>query len=63
MPRELPNELFSIVLAYGSFNQFLEQQILQDIEAGALNSDDMVDDVAALRGWEHDGTWERAVAG
>lgn len=48
-------------LAYGSFDQFVEQLILPGIEAGALDRDDMVDVVAALRSWEHDGTWSRAV--
>jgi hypothetical protein len=47
-------------LAYGSFDQFVEQQILPGIEAGALDPDDMIDVVAALRNWETDGTWQRA---
>lgn len=50
------------VLMFGSFNQFVEQQILPGIEAGALDRDDMVDVVAALRAWESDGTWDRAYA-
>lgn len=55
MPRPSP-----FTLAYGSFDQFVEQQILPGIESGALAADDMVDVVAALRSWEADGTWERA---
>lgn len=58
MPRPSP-----FALAYGSFDQFVERQILPGIEAGALDKDDMVEVVAALRGWEHDGTWQRAEAG
>lgn len=58
MPRPSP-----FVLAYGSFDQFVEQQILPGIEAGALDRDDMVEVVAALRGWEQDGTWQRAEVG
>lgn len=52
MSRPSPFELF-----YGLFDQFVEQQIFPGIEAGALTLNDMVDVVAALRGWEHDGTW------
>lgn len=55
MPRPSPFEL-----VYGSFDRFVEQQILPGIEAGALDRDDMVEIVAALRGWELDGTWARA---
>lgn len=47
-------------VAYGSFDQFVEQQILPGIEAGTLDREDMVEVVAALRGWELDGTWQRA---
>jgi hypothetical protein len=58
MPKPSP-----FTVAYGSFDQFVEQQILPGIEAGALDRDDMVDVVTALRCWEQDGTWERAFAG
>lgn len=51
MPRPSP-----FVLAYGSFDLFVEQQILPGIESGALDRDDMIDIVAALRGWEERGT-------
>jgi len=47
-------------LVYGSFDQFVEREILPGIEAGALDRGDMIDVVAALRCWEQDGTWERA---
>jgi len=55
MPKPSPFEL-----AYGSFDRFVEQQILPGIEVGALDPDDVVDVIAALRGWEQDGTWSRA---
>lgn len=58
MPKPSPFEL-----AYGSFDRFVEQQILPGIEAGALDPDDMVDVIAALRCWEQDGTWQRAEVG
>ena len=50
-------------LAYGSFDRFVEQHVLPAIEAGRLDRDDMIDVVAALRGWEQDGTWQRASTG
>lgn len=50
------------VLAYGSFDQFVEREVLPGIEAGLLARDDMIEVVAALRAWEQDGTWERAEA-
>ena len=56
MPRPSP-----FALAYGSFDQFVEQQILPGIEIGTLDSDDMVDVIAALRTWESDGTWSRTI--
>ena len=49
------------VLAYGSFEHFVESKVLPDIEAGLLDRDDMIDVVAALRTWESAGVWERAV--
>lgn len=50
------------VLAYGSFDQFVEREVLPGIEAGLLDRADMIDVVSALRAWELDGTWERAFA-
>ena len=55
MPQPSP-----FVLAYGSFDQFVEGHVLPGIEAGALDLDDMVDVVAALRGWQVSGLWEQA---
>ena len=55
MPKPSP-----FVLAYGSFDQFVEREVLPGIEAGALDRANMIDVVAALRAWEQDGTWERA---
>lgn len=56
MPQPSP-----FALAYGFFDQFVEQLILPGIEVGALDCDDMVDVVTVLRAWEHDDTWSRAV--
>lgn len=50
------------VLAYGSFDQLVEREVLPGIEAGLLARDDMIEVVAALGWWEQDGTWERAFA-
>ena len=48
-------------LTYGSFDQFVESEVLPGIEAGLLDRADMIDVVSALRSWELDGTWERAL--
>lgn len=56
-PRQSP---FAIL--YGSFDAFVETEILPGIADGSLARDDMVDVVAALRIWEADGTWDRAHA-
>ncbi len=47
---------------YGSFDAFVETELLPSIESGALDRADMIDVVAALRIWETDGTWHRAHA-
>lgn len=44
---------------YGSFDAWVEQEVLPGVESGALGADDMVAVVAALRAWEADGTWGR----
>ncbi len=41
-----------IAVWYGSFDAWVEQAVLPGVESGALEPDDMVDVVAALRGWE-----------
>lgn len=48
-------------LTYGSFDQFVEQQVLPGIEAGLLDRADMIDVISALRAWESSGVWERAL--
>lgn len=58
MPRPSP-----FVAAYGSFDAFVEREVLPDIEARLLDREDMIDVVAALRTWEQDGTWQRASVG
>jgi hypothetical protein len=47
---------------FGSFDAWVEQEVLPGIESGALDRRDMVAVVAALRRWEHDGTWGQAHA-
>lgn len=47
------------VLAYGSFDRFVESKVLPDIEAGLLDRDDMIEVVAALRNWELTGVWSQ----
>lgn len=55
-PRQSP-----LAIWFGSFDAWVENDILPAIETGALDRD-MIEVVAALRAWEMDGTWERAVA-
>jgi hypothetical protein len=54
--------LSPFVKGYGSFDAWVENHVLPDIESGALDGRDMIEVIAALRGWETDGTWERAYA-
>lgn len=51
-----------IALWYGSFDAWVEREVLPGVESGALAADDMVELVAALRAWEQDGTWSGAHA-
>lgn len=51
------------VLLFGSFDAWVEQEVLPGIESGALDHRDIVSVVAALRAWEQDGTWGQAYAG
>lgn len=41
-----------VAVWYGSFDAWVEQAVLPGVESGALEADDMVEVVAALRGWE-----------
>ena len=45
---------------FGSFDAWVECEVLPGVESGALDRRDMVAVVAALRRWEHDGTWGQA---
>lgn len=56
MPRPSP-----FVLAFGSFDAWVERQVLPGIEGGLLDRADMIDVVCALRAWEATGVWERAL--
>ena len=47
------------VLAYGSFEAFVEETY-DEIVAGKLDRADMIVIVACLRRWETDGTWDGA---
>jgi hypothetical protein len=51
-----------ISIWFGSFDAWVEREVLPGVESGALDSEDMVEVVAALRRWEHDGTWEQTHA-
>lgn len=47
-----------IAIWYGSFDAWVENQVLPDFESGALDGD-FIDIVAALRRWETEGVWQR----
>jgi len=47
---------------FGSFDAWVEQEVLPDVEGGTLDEGDMVELVASLRRWEADGTWGAAYA-
>lgn len=55
MPKRSPFAIW-----YGSFDAWVEKEILPGIESGELDRCDMIVVVAALRAWETDGTWEVA---
>jgi len=42
---------------FGSFDAWVEQDVLPGIESGALDRRDMIGVVAALRTWETEGVW------
>lgn len=48
-----------IAVLHGSFDAWVEREVLPGVESGALAADDMIEVVAALRRWENDGKWER----
>lgn len=50
-----------IALWYGSFDAWVEHEIIPGIESGALDAVDMIDVVAALRAWEADDMWSHAM--
>lgn len=45
---------------YGSFDAWVESQILPGIESGVLDGADIIVVVAALRSWEASGAWDVA---
>lgn len=47
---------------FGSFDAWVEREVLPGIESGALDQRDMVAVVAALRAWETGAVWEQAYA-
>lgn len=51
-----------LVVMFGSFDIFVELHVLPGIRCGELDRNDLVEIVAALRRWEQDGTWDRALA-
>jgi len=40
---------------FGSFDAWVEREVLPGVESGALDSADIVEVIAALRRWEADG--------
>lgn len=56
-PRPSP---FTIL--YGSFDAWVEQEVLPGIESGALHERDMIEVIACLRAWEDGGVWVLAYA-
>lgn len=47
---------------FGSFDAWVEREVMPGIESGALDAGDMILVVAALRAWEDDGVWAVAYA-
>lgn len=47
-----------ITLWFGSFDTWVEKEVLPGIESGALEADDMIVVVGALRDWESLGLWD-----
>lgn len=47
---------------FGSFDAWVEKDVLPGIESGALDGEDMIVIVACLRRWEADGAWDVAHA-
>jgi hypothetical protein len=56
-PRPSPFTLW-----FGSFDAWVEKEVLPGIESGALEADDMIVLVAAFRAWELAGVWDMAHA-
>jgi hypothetical protein len=56
-PRPSPFTLW-----FGSFDAWVEKEVLPGIESGALEADDMIVVVNALRVWEEGGVWSLAYA-
>lgn len=48
---------------YGSFDAWVEREVLPGIESGALDASGMIVIVACLRRWEETGTWANPYAG
>lgn len=44
-------------LLFGSFDAWVERDVLPGIQSGALDQRDMIAVVAALRAWETEGVW------
>ncbi|MBS0483214.1 MAG: hypothetical protein JSR96_13930 [Proteobacteria bacterium] len=45
---------------YGSFDAWVERDVLPGIEKGLLDGADMIVIIAALRRWESNGVWDGA---
>ena len=51
-----------IVVMFGSFDNFVAVMFQPAWDNGTMEQEDILDLVEILRGWETDGTWERAYA-
>ena len=47
---------------FGSFDGWVEREVLPAIQSGALDADDMIVLVAVLRAWDAAGVWAVAYA-
>jgi hypothetical protein len=50
------------MVMFGSFDNFVAVMFQPAWDSGAMDKDDILEIIAALRRWEEDGTWNRAHA-
>jgi len=47
-----------LTIWFGSIDAFVDLHVIPEIEAGKLDSNDMVDVIAAIRRWEAEGIYD-----